>query len=313
MVVNLALLVLGLYMLVKGADVLVEGAVAVAERFGVSKLFIGVSLVAFGTSAPELAVSLTASFKGVGGIAISNVVGSNIANVALCLGVTALMGSVKVKRRTARIEIPFLLIVSASFGAMLLRSDPPEVLWNDGVVLLGFFIIYVFYLYNMAKEDMEILEKVEDINVKKAVVFIVLGMLGVAFGGDFTINSIVGIAKSLGLSNSLFALTVVAVGTSLPELVTSVSAARKGHTDMSVGNIVGSNIMNILVIIGVSSIVGKDLRVDVGGYWVDLTFLLGTSLVLLIFSTTKSRLDRWEGALLVGTYVPYVIYVINRG
>ncbi len=313
MILQIALLIAGLYMLVKGADVLVEGAVAIAERVGVSKLFIGLSLVAFGTSAPELAVSLTAAFKGVGGIAVSNVVGSNIANVALCLGMTALVRTIAVKSRTVRMEIPFMVIVSLSFGAILLRSDPPVVLWNDGVILLGFLVIYVFYLYNMAKEDMEVLEKVEDINVKKAVIFVVLGTAGVVLGGNLTVNSVVEIASSLGLSNSLFTLTVVAIGTSLPELVTSMSAAVKGHADMSVGNIVGSNVMNILVIIGVSSIVGGKLVVDVKGYWVDTAFLVGTSLILLGFSSTKLRLDRWEGAVLVGTYVPYVLYVVNRG
>ncbi len=313
MILQIALLIAGLYMLVKGADVLVEGAVAIAERVGVSKLFIGLSLVAFGTSAPELAVSLTAAFKGVGGIAVSNVVGSNIANVALCLGMTALVRTIAVKSRTVRMEIPFMVIVSLSFGAILLRSDPPVVLWNDGVILLGFLVIYVFYLYNMAKEDMEVLEKVEDINVKKAVIFVVLGTAGVVLGGNLTVNSVVEIASSLGLSNSLFTLTVVAIGTSLPELVTSMSAAVKGHADMSVGNIVGSNVMNILVIIGVSSIVGGKLVVDVKGYWVDTAFLVGTSLMLLGFSSTKLRLDRWEGAVLVGTYVPYVLYVVNRG
>ncbi len=309
--VPFVLIVLGFYVLIKGADVLVEGSVAIAERMGVSKLFIGLSLVAIGTSAPEFAVSLTSAIKGVGGIAVSNVVGSNVANISLCLGVTLLFGSLAVKNTTKKVEMPFLVLVSLSFFAMLLRRKPATVDWNDGIVLLSIFVIYIYYLINMAKSDMEELKKKEDINVKKAIFMVTFGLIGVALGGDMTVDSIVEIAKMFHLSNSLFALTVVAVGTSLPELVTSVTAANKGHTDMSVGNIVGSNIMNILLIIGVSSIVGRRLVVDVGMYWVDATFLLLTSVVLAIMAS-KGKLKRYDGVILLIIYISYISFVLWR-
>lgn len=305
------LITLGFYVLIKGADVLVEGSVAIAERMGVSKLFIGLSLVAIGTSAPEFAVSLASAIKGVGGIAVSNVVGSNVANISLCLGVTLLFGNLTVKNTTKKVEIPFLVLVSLSFFAMLLRRKPATIDWNDGIVLLSIFAIYTYYLMNMAKSDMEELEKEENIDVKRAITMVVSGLIGVALGGDMTVDSIVEIAKMFHLSNSLFALTVVAVGTSLPELVTSITAANKGHTDLSVGNIVGSNIMNILLIIGVSSIVGKRLVVDVNMYWIDATFLLFTSAVLAVMAA-KGNLKRYDGAILLAIYVSYISFVLWR-
>ncbi|MCD6450690.1 MAG: sodium:calcium antiporter [Thermotogaceae bacterium] len=304
-------IVFGFYILIKGADVLVEGAVAIAERAGVSKLFIGLSLVAIGTSAPELAVSLASAVKGYGGIAVSDIVGSNIANISFCLGFTLLFGALSMKSTTKKVEIPFLVLVSLSFFAMLLREEPATIVWNDGIVLLSIFVIFVYYLINMAKSDMEELEKEENIDIKKAVFMAGAGLVGVIFGGDITVDSIVEIADMFHLSNSLFALTVVAVGTSLPELVTSVTAANKGHTDLSVGNIVGSNVMNILLIIGVSSIAGKRLVVDVGMYWVDATFLLLTSVILAMMAL-KGKLRRYDGIILLIIYISYISFVIWR-
>ncbi len=309
---GVVVLALGIYMLIKGADVLVEGAAAIAERAGVSKLFIGLSLVAFGTSAPELAVSLISAVKGVGGIAISNVVGSNIANIGLCLGLTLVITGIGVASSTVKYEIPFLIIVTTSFAAMLLRHDPPVITWNDGLILLGFFVIFAYYLFKMAQTDMEVLEKAEHINLSKAIFMTVFGLAGVALGGELTVDSVVDISNQLGLSKSLFGLTVVAIGTSLPELVTSLTAAVKGHPDMSVGNIVGSNIMNILVIIGISSIVGVRLVGDVKMYWVDTSFLMLEAILLMILSLRK-RLSKLAGILLLLSYLPFVAFVIMRG
>ncbi len=305
-------LAIGIYLLIKGADLLIEGAVAVAERFGVSKLFIGLSLVAFGTSAPELAVSITAALKGYGGIAISNVVGSNVANILLCLGLTALFSVVNVGETTLKIEIPFLFLVTLSFSSMLLREGRFEILWNDGIVLLSFFVVFSYYLFKMAQGDMEVMEKVEEIDMKRAFLFLGIGLFGVSVGGDMTVSSVVKIASQLGLSGSLFALTVVAVGTSLPELVTSLTAALKGHHDLSVGNIVGSNIMNILVIIGISSIVGKDLDVDVPMYQVDISYLLG-AVIILWLASIKGRIGREWGITFLALYTTFVSFVVMRG
>lgn len=305
-------LLFGLYLLIKGADYLVDGSVAIAERAGVSKLFIGLSLVAFGTSAPELVVSLTAAVKGYGGISISNIVGSNVANILLCLGLTALIMKVQVDESTFKIEIPFLFIVSTSFVSMLLRYKTPSVDWNDGVVLLGFFTIFLYYLYKMAMSDRETIEEDKDVNLWKAILMTSVGLFGVIVGGEITVNAVVDMAKVLGLSQSLFALTIVAVGTSLPEMITSLTAAKKGHHGMSVGNIVGSNIMNILLIIGLSSIIGKRLTVDVSKYYVDMSFLLG-SVALLWIMSRKRFLGRIQGIVLLGLYVPFILFIIERG
>ncbi len=312
LVIAISGLFFGIYLLVKGADYLVEGAVSIARRAGVSNLFIGLSLVAFGTSAPELAVSLTASAKGYGGVSISNVVGSNVANILLCLGLTALMMRVFVDESTFKVEIPFLLIVSVSFVAMLLRYPVPSVDWNDGIVLLGFFVIFLYYLYKMAKSDMETIEKDLNINIWKAVTMAIVGFVGVTIGGEITVNTVVNIAEKLGLSRSLFALTVVAVGTSLPEMLTSITAAKKGHHGVSVGNIVGSNIMNILLIIGLSSIFGKKLTVDVKMYYVDMSFLLG-SVILLWMMSYKRRLGKWQGLVFLALYASFIFFIIERG
>ncbi len=301
----------GIYLLIKGADYLVDGAVAIAERMGVSKLFIGLSLVAFGTSAPELAVSITAAVKGHGGIAISNVVGSNIANILLCLGLTALSVRLSVGESTLKMEMPFLLIISASFVFMLLRTTPPSISWNDGAVLFGFLMIFVYYLYRMAQSDMKLMEKEKSINIYKAFLMTGVGLFGVSVGGDITVRSVIGISENLGASESLFALTIVAVGTSLPEMVTSLAAAKKGHHDMSVGNIVGSNLMNILVIMGISSIVGRKLVVDVPMYYVDVSFMLGSVILLWVMSLKRS-LGKLQGAIFLSVYVPFILFVIGR-
>ena len=305
-------LFLGIYLLLKSADYLIEGAVSISERFGVSKLFIGLSLVAFGTSAPELAVSIVAAVKGHGGIAISNVVGSNVANILLCLSIAALLTRVSVSESTKKLELPFLLIVSISFASMLFRSERPSIVWNDGVVLLSFLTIFTYYLFRMARADMEELEGKEEEDLRKAVLLTVLGLVGVSLGGEMTVGSVVDISKVLGLSESFFALTIVAVGTSLPELVTSVTAVRRGHHDLSVGNIVGSNVFNILTIIGISSLVGRKLVVDVPMFYVDTSFLIGSVVILMVFSKGGS-IGRWKAISMLSLYVIFLSFVILRG
>ena len=312
MVVSLILLVLGIVLLVKGADFLVSGAISLATTFGVSKMFIGLSLVAFGTSIPELVVSMIASVKGVPGVSISNVVGSNIANVALCLGIASVIGSLTVKSRTVRLEVPFMILVTIAFSAILLRNNPPQVVWNDGVVFLTFFVMYVYYLYRMAASDMKTEEfKGEGERIIFTVLKVIGGIIGLWIGGDLTVNSVARISETLGISKSLISLTLVAVGTSLPEIATSIMAVRKGEPDITMGNVIGSNIMNILVVIGISSLFGK-LTVDVGNYWVDISFMLVFSVLLFLFASTGRKIRKWEGMILIMMYIPYIYFVVSR-
>ena len=310
--VSLILLVLGIVLLVKGADFLVSGAISLATTFGVSKMFIGLSLVAFGTSVPELVVSTIASVKGVPGVSISNVVGSNIANIALCLGIASIIGSLTVKSRTVRLEVPFMILVTIVFSAILLRHDPPQVVWNDGVVFLAFFIIYVYYLYKMAISDMKTEEfKGESERLLFAVLKVIGGIIGLWIGGDLTVNSVVKISETFGISKTLISLTLVAVGTSLPEIATSIVAVRKGEPDITMGNVIGSNIMNILVVIGISSLFGK-LTVDVGNYWMDTSFMLVFSALLFLFASTGKKIQKWEGIVFITLYIPYIYFVVSR-
>ena len=310
--ISFILLVLGITFLVKGADFLVSGAISLATTFGVSKMFIGLSLVAFGTSVPELVVSVIASVKKVPGVSISNVVGSNIANIALCLGIASIIGSLTVKSKTIKLEVPFMILVTIVFSSVLLRNDPPQVVWNDGVVFLTFFAVYVYYLYKMAISDMKTEEfKGESERLIFTIFKVVGGIIGLWIGGDLTVNSVVKISEMLGISKSLISLTLVAVGTSLPEIATSIIAVKKKEPDITIGNVIGSNIMNVLVVIGISSLFGN-LTVDVGNYWMDVAFMFTLAILLFVFVSTKRKIQKWEGMILVAMYVPYIYLVISR-
>ncbi|KAF2959796.1 MULTISPECIES: calcium/sodium antiporter [unclassified Thermotoga] len=302
---------LGIAILVIGANWLVTGASSLALTLGISKLIVGLSVVAFGTSLPELVSSLVSASKGYSSIAISNVVGSNIANIGLCLGLAAILQSVPVKRSTVRSEIPFMILVTISLISLFLKNH--YLSWHDGVVFLSFMVIFMYYLITSAKEVVE--EELEEIKPQKSVATSLLmiagGVLALWLGGDLTIENAVKIAETFGLSQAFIGLTVIAVGTSLPELMVSIVSAAKKESDILVGNIVGSNVFNILFILGVSSFFGR-LTVDVD-YSVDLWFLFITSTLLLIFAVSRRRISRFEGAIFLIVYSVYVYFVVLRG
>ncbi|PLV56841.1 calcium/sodium antiporter [Thermotoga sp. SG1] len=303
---------LGIAILVLGANWLVEGASSLALRLGISKLIVGLSVVAFGTSLPELVSSLVSASKGYTSIAISNVVGSNIANVGLCLGLAALFRAVPVKKSTIRSELPFMILSTISFISLFLKNS--YLSWHDGVVFLSFMVIFMYYLITSAKDVIE--EEMEEIKEQKSVplsvVMISGGILALWFGGNLAIENVVKIARNFGLSQTFVGLTIVAVGTSLPELVVSVVSTVKKESDILVGNIVGSNVFNILFILGVSSFFNK-LTVDVSNYTIDLVFLLATSLLVLVFSASRKKISRFEGLSLLLVYSFYIYLVASRG
>lgn len=307
---NLLILAVGIFLLLKGADYLIDGSVALAKRLGVSELFIGLTIVAFGTSAPELAVSIQAAVKG-SGIAIGNVLGSNIANVALVLGASAMIRNIRVSSSTIRSEIPFVVLISLATG-MLLLNDSFMISRYEGVVLLCFFIIFIDYVYSMAKDDIvnnktASESKVENIlekNIALAWLATLGGMAGVVFGGDMVVKSGIVLAKAFGVSETLIGVTIVAIGTSLPELVTSIVAGIKKQADLAVGNIVGSNIFNLLVVLGISSLVSP-IKAD-RPVTQDIIFTIATVAILPFLAGKKKTLGKFSGAILLATYVIYL-------
>lgn len=324
MILQFVLLILGIALLVKGADWLVDGASGLSSSFGVSPLFIGLTVVAFGTSAPELAVSISAAVKGSGSIAISNVIGSNIANIALVIGFSAILTPLAISKTTIRKELPFNILISFALMAMLLRGAKYGLDRYDGFVLIIFLIIFMEYTLVMAKSDRErkrlestdILseadqEEIKKIRIKNGILTLI-GLAMVVFGADLTVDSATEIALQLGISEALVGLTMIAIGTSLPELVTAVTAILKKQDDLAIGNIVGSNIFNICLILGVSSII-KPIGVIVDHYWADILFMSMLAVFLLLTTMKKSKITRLEGSFFFASYIAYITIISFRG
>lgn len=320
--IDLLLFLVGFLILIKGADWLVDGASALAKKFNVSDLVIGLTVVSFGTSAPELLVSLTASLSGSSDVAIGNVFGSNIANVFLILGATALYSQLKVQKSTVISEIPFTLTATLLVGFLanvawepgsgLVGKDVLEISRWDGIIILGFFILFMLYIFNLSKEKPEEIEQIEVKPVKSAVGLIVIGMLGLFLGGKWVVDGAVEIAGFMGLSKAFIGLTIIAFGTSLPELVTSIAAAKKGNADIAVGNVIGSNIFNLLWILGINASITA-LPFDVASNFDIMVMILASALIILSVSVGKKlTLQKWNGILFIMLYVAYIVISVIR-
>jgi len=306
---SILFIILGAVLLVKGADMLVEGGAGIALKSGVSHLVVGLTVVAFGTSAPELAASLAAAFKGSGDICFGNVVGSNIANIALILGFTALLRPVAVNRLLVRWEIPFMIGISllTLYLGYAGRAGRPA-----GAVLLGLFALYLLHCMKSPPVPVEVEDEKGRRRYAVLVVMVILGVAGLGFGGVFFVRGARSIARALGVSEAVIGLTVVALGTSLPELVTSAVAALKGHSDISFGNIVGSNIFNILLVIGATAVIRPyDISSDRYLAVVGMPLMLGLAVVLLPFSASGGRISRTEGALFFAAYIVYCALAVR--
>lgn len=307
----------GFYFLIRGADWLVDGASSIAKKMKVSNIMIGLTIVSFGTSAPELIVNLFASFKGSSDLAIANVVGSNISNVLLILGISAIIYPLAVKKGTVSKEIPLnILAVMALFllvnDMMIDRMGFSSLTRIDGAILLLFFIIFIYYTFGIAKVEGES-DKVEEINTPISIIKIIAGMLGLALGGHWIVNGAIVIAKQLGMSESLIGLTIVAIGTSLPELAASAVAAWKHKSDIAIGNIIGSNIFNIFWILGLSALIKPLIFSPLLNF--DIYFMAAITILLFLFMFVgkKNALQRWQGVTLVGIYIGYIGFLIIRG
>lgn len=308
------LLVLGFVMLIKGADWFVEGASKLADKFGIPQLIIGLTIVAMGTSAPEAAVSITSSLSGNSGIAVGNVVGSNILNILIILGLTAVVSTVPIQKSTLFVEIPFVILISA--GLLLLGMWGNDISRVDGIIFWLFFIAYFTYLFVMAKKGMASAGETakEEENEKPMPIWLMLILIAVGgvlivWGADVTVDSASAIAETFGMTKRLIGLTIVALGTSLPELITSVTAARKNKADIAIGNIVGSNIFNILFVIGTSSIITP--IVFENSFIFDTVIAIAAS-VILFFCVLKGRkLRRPGGIFMLVCYAAYLAYIIS--
>lgn len=309
-VVQMILLVIGFVLLVKGADWFVEGASRVAERFGIPQLVIGLTIVAMGTSLPEAAVSVSAALKGSAEITIGNILGSNILNVLLILGLTAVITPVAVQKSTIKYEIPYVVVVSAVLMGIGYADGVVGRL--DGVILWILFIMYLLYLLKMAKSGADVIEEIpgdgKPMPVWKMLVMIVAGAAMIVLGSNLAVDAASGLARIFGMSERLIGLTIVAFGTSLPELVTSVTAAIKGKADIAVGNIVGSNIFNILFVVGTSALITP--VVYASSFLVDSIAAIAVGIILWLLVLRKQKLDRLGGAILLVCYAGYFVYLM---
>ena len=314
------ILVIGFVLLIKGADFFVEGSSSVAKKFNVPSLIIRMTIVAMGTSLPELAVSVTASMIGNNTLAVSNVAGSNIFNLMVVCGACALFAPLTIEKNTLLKEFPFsiicagLLVVLGFLGMSLGRVD--------GIIFLVIFIVYLLWMIRSAKQARNAGDKLEEAEEEfveeeikilpmwKCLLFIVGGMIAIKFGGDFVVDGASAIAAGFGLSQTLIGLTIVALGTSLPELVTSIVAARKDEVDMALGNVIGSNIFNILLILGVAAAISPItfLMENI----IDIVILIVMSLVVWIFAWTSKEINRKEGIMMLLMYAVYMVYICIR-
>ena len=320
----LVFLVIGFVLLIKGADFFVEGSSSVAKRLHVPSIIIGLTIVAMGTSLPETAVSVSASLTGNNELAVSNVVGSNIFNLMVVIGVCAVLATVNVAKETIKRDIPLSLICAALLmllGIIGLGDKSGMTLGHlDGVILLGFFAGYIFYMIKIAlkasregrKVEIEggLDEDIKLISVPLSILFIVGGAAAIVVGGDITVDAAARIAGDLGMSQTLIGLTIVSIGTSLPELVTSIVAAKKDEVDMALGNAIGSNVFNILMVLGIASAISPVSIITEN--IIDLCVLIVFTVCVWIFAGTKKKIGRVEGICMVAFYAAYAVYIIIR-
>lgn len=295
------LLILGFVMLVKGADWFVEGASGIAGKFGIPQLVIGLTIVAMGTSAPEAAVSITAALNGSAALTVGNVVGSNIMNVLVILGITAVIVPVAIQKSTLQIELPFMIVMSALM--ILFGYTGQKITRLEGLGFIFFFVVYLSYLLFMAKKGKEETEDTKDEPIWKLILMTVVGAVLIVWGSDFVVDSASVIAKAFGMSERFIGLTIVAFGTSLPELVTSVTAALKKKADIAIGNIVGSNIFNILFVTGITATI-IPVPYD-PAFLFDGIVAVAAGLLLLIGVFRKQELRRPVGVIMLLGYVGY--------
>ncbi len=314
MIINILLLILGFVLLIKGADFFVDGASSTAMNFKVSKMLIGLTIIAFGTSAPELAVSMSALANKSTDMVLGNVIGSNILNVLLILGVAALIHPIKIKDNTVKKELPMALLLSTllavlMFDVKLGNNGVNQFTRSDAIVILLFFIIFVYYLVALAKQKKENdKDEKPKFNIWISLLLVIIGLGGIILGSNLVVNNATSVAKALGVSERIIALTIIAFGTSLPELVTTIVSSVKGEQDLLLGNIIGSNIFNICVVLGIPVAIFGTITPS-SFQTIDLIVLVISAFLLFIFAESKRTLSKLEGILLFLSFAVYYFLV----
>lgn len=313
---QILLLVVGFVLLIKGADWLIDGASSAASHFKVSKMLIGLTIIAFGTGAPEFAVSISSFLNGSTDVLLGNVVGSNIINILLLIGVGALIRPIKIKKDTIKKELPLLLLISVIFVALFLDmilagADQNLITRTDGLICVLLFALFLFYIISLAKKNRSKAKEVEKPKFKLSISFllILLGIVGVVGGAELVVSSASTLAGMAGVSERVIALTIVALGTSLPELVTTITAAKRGETELLVGNIIGSNIFNICVVLGLPVLIFGGIAPENFDILDPIIMILAVVL-LFIFSATNKKITRLEGAFMLLVFTAYYGYLI---
>lgn len=313
---QIILLVVGFVCLIKGASWLVSGASSVASNFKVSKQLIGLTIVAFGTGAPELAVSISSLISGNTDMLLGNVMGSNILNILLLIGIAALIRPIKIKKNTISKELPLLLLISTALVVLFLDTTITGALTNtfsrsDALICILFFAIFMYYIINMTRKNRKSAKEVEKPEYKlgKSCLLVVIGLVGVVAGSQLVVSSASTLAAAIGISDRIIALTVVAFGTSLPELVTTITAARRGENELLVGNIIGSNIFNICIVLGVPVAIFGTITPE-SFEIIDIAMLIGSAAILWLISKRDHKITRLEGSLMLVIFTIYYGYII---
>jgi len=307
-ILQIVLLGIGFVMLIKGADWFVDGASGIAEKFGIPQLIIGLTIVAMGTSAPEAAVSIAAALKGSADITIGNIVGSNILNILIILGITSVITAVAVQKSTIWIEIPFMIAVSAIL--LVCGMSGNQITRLEGILFWVLFLFYLFYLFRAAKSGKEQQTEKKEESIIKLIFTGIIGMVLIIVGSDVTVDAATALATAFGMSERFIGLTIVALGTSLPELVTSVIAARKGKADIAIGNIVGSNLFNILFVVGTTALITP---VPFAKEFVtDGIITIASAVLLWLCVFRKGRLERRGGMVMLTGYLAYFAYLLIK-
>lgn len=309
LLIQFALLIIGFVLLIKGSDFFVDGSSSIASILKIPTLIVGLTIVAFGTSAPEAAVSITSSLSGSNALAVSNVIGSNLFNILLIIGLCALLKEIELDKETLNKDLPFLVAITVLLSAIIIIG------WNitriEGIILLLIVIGYIGYLIISSRKskDANVVEKPK-LSLPRSIIYIVGGLIGIVIGADFVVDSASYIAMTFGMSETLVGLTIVAVGTSLPELVTSLTALKKNETDLIIGNMIGSNTFNILFVLGASSAISPIILDP--SMLIDVVLMLSVTVLCFIFGKTQDKFDKKEGFILVALFFAYMIFAILR-
>lgn len=308
MLLTIFILAIGLILMSKGADFFVEGASSLAKKFKIPSIIIGLTIVAMGTSAPEASVSITSAIKGVSGVAIGNAIGSNIANIFLILGITSAICALKLQKNTVKFELPFVILITTFLCGMGYYFNSISRLCAG--ILLALFILFLGYLFKVSKEANNDECEIKELSIFKIILFIIGGLIALVYGSDLTVNSAIDVAKSLNVSDRIIGLTIISIGTSLPELVTCIIAALKKQSDIAIGNIVGSNIFNILFVLGITGII-KPMPFN-NEFLFDGAIAIISSILLFLCTVKDRALTRWEGLTFLTIYIGYLTFIIVK-